>query len=244
MLQLGDHFRSVDGRQRSDWERIQRQFARKREEHDRREKLEDRMEENAAAFAASMVMATQMEIEQIEIRLSSYEEATVVALLENQERLDAVNARLLAMLDQAYVMDDGRRVFRTMDGSQVFDEFGQEVSRDEIDPATISDEHPFWEDYQPAFAEQQALMAERDELLAFQERLDEARDEVADGEISKTELEDLDAELVDMMPLSVRQHVPGMVMPEAVPELAATFSRSATVPQAPSSRTSILNPIP
>lgn len=203
------------------------------------------MEDNAAAFAAGMTMATQMEIEQFEIRLSSYEEATVAALIENQERLDAVNVRLLAMLDQAYVMDDGRRVFRTMDGSQVFDEFGQEVSRDEIDPAMISDEHPLWEDYQPAFAVQQALMAERDELLTFQERLDEAREEIADGEISKAELEDLDAELADMMPLSVRQRVPGMEMPEAAPELAATFSRSAEIPQVPSigAATPALTPI-
>ncbi|WP_171173706.1 hypothetical protein [Ruegeria sp. HKCCD8929] len=203
------------------------------------------MEDNAAAFAAGMTMATQMEIEQFEIRLSSYEEATVVALLENQERLDAVNVRLLAMLDQAYVMDDGRRVFRTMDGLQVFDEFGQEVSHDEIDPAMISDEHPFWEDYQPAFAEQQALMNERDELLAFQERLDEAREEIADGEISKAELEDLDAELADMMPPSVRPHVPGMEMPEAAPELAASFSRSAAIPQVPSigAATPALSPI-
>ena len=234
MLQLGDHFRSVDGRQRSDWERLQRQFARKRHDNERREKLEDRMEDNATAFAAGMTMATQMEIEQLEIRLSSYEEATVVALIENQERLDAVNVRLLAMLDQAYVHEDGRRVFRTMDGTQVFDEFGQEVSRDEIDPAMISDEHPFWEDYQPAFAEQQALMAEREELLAYQQRLDEAREEIVDGEISKAELEELDAELADMMPPSVRMNVPGMEMPEAAPELSASFSRSSAPPQIPS----------
>ena len=203
------------------------------------------MEDNASAFAAGMTIATQMEIEQFEIRLSSYEEATVVALLENQQRLDAVNARLLAMLDQAYVMDDGHRVFLTMDGTQVFDEFGQEVSRDEIDPAMISDEHPFWEDYQPAFAEQQALMAERDELLAFQERLDEAREEIADGEITKTELENLDAELADMMPPSVRQHVPGMAVPEAAPVLAATFSRSAEIQQVPgiAAATPALTPI-
>ena len=180
---------------------------------ERREKLEDRMESNAASFATGMAMASEMQIQEFEVKLDRYEAVTVAALIENQERLDAVNAQMLALLDQAYVMDDGRRVFRTKDGTQVFDEFGEEVLSDEIDPAMISDEHPYWEDYQPVFSEQQSLMVERDELLAYQQRLDDARDRVADGEISEADLADLDAELADLAPPAVRAQLPESLRP-------------------------------
>lgn len=234
MLQLGDHFRSVDGRRRSDWERIQRRFARQRYENERREKLEDRLEDNAAAFATGMVVATQMQIEAFELKLDRYEEATVAALIENQEQLDAVNARIFAMLDQAYVLDDGRRVFRTEDGTQVFDEFGEEVGPDEIDPAMIGDEFPTWEAFQPLLTERNALDAERAQLLDFQEQLDEARDRIAEGDISEAELNELDAELAELAPPAVRSRVPGMEISDRVPELSASFAKSTTIPQAPS----------
>lgn len=233
MLQLGDHFRSVDGRHRSDWERIQRQFARQRHENERREKLEERLENNAAAFATGMVVATQMQIEAFELKLDRYEEATVAALIENQEQLDAVNARIFAMLNQAYVLDDGRRVFRTEDGTQVFDEFGEEVGPDEIDPALIGDEFPTWEAFQPLLTERNALDAERAQLLDFQERLDQARDRIAEGDIGETELDELDAELAELAPPAVRSRVPGMAAPDDEPPLSASFAKSAEIPQMP-----------
>jgi len=231
LLQLGDHFRSVDGRQRSDWERLQRQFARNRSEQEHKERLEDRQEEQILAFATEAIAATEAQLKQFAAKLDSYEEATVVALMENQERLDAVQARIALMLDEAYVLEDGRRVFKTEDGTQVFDEFGVEVSADEVDFDLIGPDRPTWEAYSAGRAEELALTTEREQLLDFQERLDEAREEIAAGEISEAELNELDAELAELMPASVRMHVPGMEVQEEAPELAASFSRSAVIPQ-------------
>lgn len=90
-------------------------------------------------------MATPTQVEEFEIKLDSYDEAIVTALMENQELLDAVRNEITAMLSQAYVLEDGRRVFKTEDGTQVFDEFGTEVQADEVDPLQIDDSLPTWE---------------------------------------------------------------------------------------------------
>ena len=41
------------------------------------------------------------------------------------------------MLAKAYVLDDGRRVFETADGARVYDEFGEFVPPEIIDPDLI-----------------------------------------------------------------------------------------------------------
>ena len=71
----------------------------------------------------SKTVATDMQIQEFEAKLDRYEAATVAALIENQERLDVVTAQMIVLLDQTYVLEDGRRVFKTEDGTQVFDEF-------------------------------------------------------------------------------------------------------------------------
>lgn len=231
MVQLGEHFRTVDGRNRSDWERLQRQFAQKRVEQERREKHEDRLDDQMAALAVEVIMATELQLKQFSAKLDTYDEATVVALMENQERLDAVQARISLMLDQAYVHEDGRRLFKTEDGTQVFDEFGEELSAEEIDFDLIGAERPTWEAYSAERALENDLMAERAEILEFQEQVDAAREQVAEGDISEADLEALDAELMDIMPTAVRAHVPGMELPEPAPELSGAFERSVSTPQ-------------
>ncbi|PHR55183.1 MAG: hypothetical protein COA47_14395 [Robiginitomaculum sp.] len=242
MVQLGEHFRTVDGRDRSDWERLQRQFAKTRVDHERREKLEDRLDDQLLAFAVEVVMATELQLQQFNARLDSYDEATVVALMNNQQQLDLVQARIAVLLDQAYIMDDGRRVFKTEDGTQVFDEFGQEVDAETLDPSQISAAHPTWEKYSSNLREQTQLLAQRQEILEFQERLDEARDQTADGQISEAELDTLDAELLDMMPPSVREQVPGMEVPTSTPELSAVFAKPAAPAQVQSTEVSPMTP--
>lgn len=231
MVQLGQHFKSVDGRDRSDWKRLQHQFAKKRLDQERKDKLENRLDDNIAALAVEVIMATELQIQQFQIKLTSYDAATVTALMDNQERLDAVNLQMSVLLDQAYVLEDGRRVFKTEDGTQVFDEHGEEVGADVVDPASIGDEHPTWESYQTLRLEKSQIEVERTEILEFQERLDDAREQTADGQISEVDLEALEADLADMMPASVRANVPGMEAPAAAPELSASFAKPAAPAQ-------------
>jgi len=68
----------------------------------------------------------------------------------------------------------------------------------------------------------------------YQQRLDAARDRIADGDITEADLEELDAELADLAPPAVRARVPGMDVAEDAPEFSASFTKSATIPQVPS----------
>ena len=123
-----------------------------------------------------------------------------------------------AMLAQAYVMEDGRRVFETEDGTQVFDEFGTEVGKDEIDPLQIDDSNPTWEAFSADLALEAYLNAQRADILEFQEKLDGAREQVAVGGISEVDLAELDADLLEAMPDTVKTHVAGLEVSE--PEIA------------------------
>lgn len=228
MTRLVKHFGWIDERRRTEWEREQRRYAQLRANKDRqkqrREKEQDATDENIGAFA---VAATFEEIEAFEVKLDTYDEAAVAALMENREQLDAVQARIELLLQQAYVMEDGRRVFKTEDGTQVFDEHGNEVSHDELDYDLISDDRPSWESYQTETEYRDALVAERQQIIEFQDKVAAAREETADGEISKDRLEELDADLAASVPPPVRAHMPGM---EPLPEPTAAFARSAANP--------------
>nr|WP_306267001.1 hypothetical protein [Pararhizobium sp. IMCC3301] len=231
MDQLADHFRNKD-RSLPDQGSQRHWFIKARQDQQKRSDIEGRMDDDILGLAAEVVMATQIQIDEFKVKLDTYDEATVIALMENQAALDLVNARLQALLDRAYVMEDGRRVFKTEDGAQVFDEHGLEISPDQLDFDLIEPSRPSWESYQPDFELRNNLDAERQGILDFQEKLDAARDKIADGEISANDLDDLDAELVDAMPPSVRAHVPGFDSASNAPEMKAAF-RTEVVPAKP-----------
>lgn len=210
MQALTHRFAKVDGRRRSDWERLQRDFARKQEEQERKDKLEQENQTEFFAFAVEVAMASASRITDFQAQLDIYDTSTVTALMENQERLDAVNERISTVLGRAYQLEDGRRVFRTEDGLQVFDQDGNEVGSDFIHPDEIGPEYPTWEEYSPIIEERDELEQEREDLIGYQERLDEAREQIADGQIAEAELDDLEAEFAELMPDAVKAHVPGM----------------------------------
>jgi len=228
MIKLGEHFRRDDRSRHSGQFQQKRWFIKARQDQERRDVLEDRAEANFTAFATAVVVATQIEIEEFTARLDTYDEATVKALMENQETLDLINDQLSKMLERAYVMEDGRRLFKTEDGMQVFDETGQEVTRGELDFDLITPDMPSWESYQPILTESQRLNAERDQILEFQGKVDAAREKVADVKMTKDDLDDLDAELADAVPPSVKAHLPeGMNPAVNAPDVRGEFSAQA-----------------
>ncbi len=189
--------------------------------------MDDRADENLTAFASAAVVATEIQIEEFKAKLDVYDEATVKALLLNQEQLDAVNLQINAMLDRAHVLDDGRRVFRSEDGSYVIDEHGNDVSPGEVDFGSISPDAPTAEAYRRGLETRQNILAERARILEFQEKVDAARERVDEGKITKDELDDLDAELADAVPPSVKAHMPGFDTTENAPAARTAFTANA-----------------
>lgn len=169
------------------WRRIQRAEA---ADEKKRERAEDRAElVDQAASVASVRQVTAFRQ-----KLDLYDAANTQALLLNSEKLAEARAMLASMLARAYVHSDGRRLFRTRDGKQVFDEFGEDVT-DEVDPDLIEEGRPTWEDYLPSLEAKDALEAERDALIERQGRIDTARDRIDDDDLTVDELDALDAEL-------------------------------------------------
>ena len=196
-MRAGDHIDATETRQRIGQENARDRIADMRDTEKRRRNERERTED---AVTAISVMATSAQIVAFEAKLDKYETAAATALMDNVKRLEDVRARIEALLERAYVMEDGRRVFKTEDGERAFDEFGEEVSADDLDPDLIGPQSPTWEDYEPHFDERISLSAERQKIIEFQGRIDAARDEIADGEISEADLDALDADLLVTMP--------------------------------------------
>jgi hypothetical protein len=191
--------------------RRKRDVTRQRHDRERKDELEDRADADTSALAMAVATsppATAQQIAVFEANLTQYETATVDALMENDRQMIAVQAQLDALLNQAFVMDDGRRVFRTEDGTQVFDEFGLEVTADELELQTIPDHHPTWEEFSPVHDQYVALQQERQALFEYQQQLDDARNALVEREITQAELEELQANLIEDMPDAVRARLP------------------------------------
>lgn len=196
-------------------------FIKSRQDRQKREELADKLDDDTTALAVEVVIATKQQIRDFEIKLEQYETATVTALMENQKQLDVVNTQIKEMLNQAYVMEDGRRVFKTEDGTQVFDEKGKSVSRNELNYNVIGLEHTTWESYKGANDLRDQLEAQKEKILDFQETLDETRERVSEGDIFVEELEEMDAELLDLMPDTVKTHVSGVDTPTVTTDMTS-----------------------
>lgn len=196
-----------------------------KEQQRRKEEIADKLDDSLD-LVSMVVLASESDIAELEAQLTTYDTAVINALDENRIELDAVNARVDDMLDRAYVIEDGRRVFKTRDGHQVFDEEGEELDDGVIEPDAIPDFHPRWEDFKPDLALSHKLQTERDELHAYQRKLDGARERLDDQGLTKADLDDLKDDLEIEMPDAVKRHLPGYEELQT-PDLAGAFSRAA-----------------
>lgn len=175
----------------------------------RKEKREQEHEAEQAALAdfALIVLATDTEIASFTVKLDAYDAATIEALHDNEIALAKVQDELRVMLDKAYVLPDGRKVFKTEDGTRIFDESGAEVK--DFDPDRIEDWRPRAEGYLAGYEERRRLLEERQQLHDFQTELDEARERAGEDGLTKDELDDVERCLDENMPEAVRRHLSG-----------------------------------
>jgi len=226
MVQLGEHFGRNEVSRHSEWLREQRWFIKSHHEQEKRQEAVEKLDDELLSVATEVVLATDFEIAEFDAKLDIYDEATVKALMENEEGLNRIRVEIEALLSRAYVMEDGRRVFKTEDGAQVFDEFGLEVSPDNLEFEMIGPEYPTWEEFSARKEIQNQLEAERTQILEFQEKVDAARDQISEGEITADELDELDAELANALPPTVRVQIPGFDNSENAPDLQTAFGAS------------------
>ncbi len=174
-------------------------------EHQRRnrQQKEAREEHDLGDLAQVVVLVTEDQIAEFSARLDRYDAALVDALHTNEQALESVRTQIDTLLTQAHTLPDGRRVFRSEDGQQVFDEDGNEVGPDVIAASDIDEGRPSWETYSGARLEEDQLLEEREDLFSYQNRLDAARDRLDDEDLTAQELEDLGTELETNMPAAV-----------------------------------------
>jgi len=174
----------------------------------RRERNEDTDKDIADLVDLAVVVISEAQAREFRFEIDRYDTATVNALYENEQALERVQAQIDEMFTQAYVLPDGRKVFKTEDGKQVFDEHGKELDPSSIDPDMIEDWRPRWERVKGALDAREALMDERADLTGYQDKLDDARERLDAGQMTKDEYDQLRKELVDDMPAAVRRQIP------------------------------------
>lgn len=105
-----EQFARASRRERERDRLLHEQFRRDMEET-RQQRIE--ATHDAADLVFGIVLADPAGVAEFRVRLDRYDEATVAALMKNEEELTEVRRNLVSMFERAHVLSDGRRVFRT-----------------------------------------------------------------------------------------------------------------------------------
>ena len=179
-----------------------------RDQREQQELKADKSEEAFMEFAASIILATEIEVQEFQAKLDTYDEATVKALMENTKALESINEKIQENLNYAYVMDDGTRVYKSEDGTWGVNEHGQRFDGNIHDMETIPSTKVTAEEAEADFNSRDMLQRERAEILEYQEKLDNARERPNSDDFTKEELDELDNELEAEMPMAVKRQMP------------------------------------
>lgn len=157
----------------------------------------------------TIALASQADLQSFQNMLDDYEAKATQRILELQNKLDQQLSKQKEMLDNAYVLPDGRRVFKFKNTDKVIDEFGENVSPDKITANEIPDHHPDGEAYKANIDNIAQTRKDTKETIKFRDRVNEMQEELDQGKVSEDRLNDLKSEFDDIMPDSLRpeEHV-------------------------------------
>lgn len=212
------------------YRREQERFFKEADRRLKEDRREERIDGDLADLSSVAVMASDQDLAELRIALDRYDAATVEALMMNEQQLEEVRARIQGMLDEAYVLPDGRRVFKSADG-RVFDEHGIELGADELDPSLIEDWRPGYEEYRDAIELRSALNQERADLLDYQDRIDGAREKLEGDDVTEQDIKDIRDDLDTSMPMAVRE----IARPDTMPnrDLGSDFEAATKAVSVP-----------
>ena len=200
----------------AEYRREQARFFKEVERKADRKQANDQTEDTVEAATSMVMLAAEADLIEFDAELDDYRTVTVEALIENERQRTAVQAEIDELLAKAYVLEDGRRVFKTRDGLRVFDEHGVELSAEEIDPELIEEWRPVQESYAERRDFQQQLIDEHEQLLTFEGKVEEAMEQRRSGKMTVNDLEDLRDDLNDCAPEAVLSRMDGYEPTEPV----------------------------
>ena len=252
MIQLSDHFASLERNRHSHWLQQRQWFIKAKQQQAQREDVGDKLEDAVVAMAVEVTIATYAQIERFEQRRQNYEakldqydaqldiydEAVTRALIRHVERLGLLEARHAELLAHAFMLENGTKVFKSEDGSFVIDEAGNELSKDIIDPGTVPYGYTTAEEYRSSLDQIKAERATIEALHKAQSEIDKARDASADARekindarsaaqkdgVTVEELDDLELEIEAAMPTGLPK------LPTSASKLLADEHATNTVP--------------
>lgn len=196
--------RSASSERQEEFRRLQLDEKRKR---DKREEEKDKRED--AEELLGLAMASDSQMAEFSVELDQYDTATVEALMDNEAALTKQREALRDMLNQAYVLPDGRKVFKSEDGQRVYDETGAQLQLKDVDPDLIEEWRPTSEQYLAGRNAEQALVQEHQQLIDFEQRVQTARERTEDGGMTVKEVEAMRRDLADSAPPAVHRRVFG-----------------------------------
>ena len=200
-----------------------------RDQREHQELKADKSEEAFMELVASVILATEIEIQKFQAKLDTYDEATVKALMENTKLFEAINEKIQENLKHAHTLEDGTRVYKSEDGTWGVNEHGQRFDGDTHDMETIPSTKVTAEEAEADFRTRDMLQRERTEILEFQEKSDHARERSNSDDFTKEELDELDKELESEMPMAVKRQMTDYD-PSQETNLKSDFEASAEFP--------------
>lgn len=183
-------------------------FIAAREQQEQKDIRAEKTDDELFDLATAVILATVVEVQEFQAKLDTYDEATVKALMQNQEAIEAVEARMADKLEHAYVMDDGRKVFKSEDGTWAIDSTGNRLDDSSNDIDSIPQTKFTAEEFEADTLELNKLNIERRQILEYQEKLYHARERSNSDDFTKEELDELDNELEAEMPDAVKRQMP------------------------------------
>ncbi|MEM1149528.1 MAG: hypothetical protein AAGI03_03090 [Pseudomonadota bacterium] len=175
----------------------------------RKEKADaEKMDTGDLVAVAIVSNATAEQVRRLSVRTDLHQQLVIEALQENREALDQSQEALDALLEEAHMLEDGRRVFESRDGTRVVDEFGQVVAPSIVRPEEIEDWRPDAETYLERRDAHMALIREQRELLEYQQELDRMDQQIASGNLSQEELQRMETFMDDNAPAAIRAKLP------------------------------------
>lgn len=181
-----------------------------------------------AEFVLSEMLTTQRDM--LLRRIDMLDRASFEALVETEKKLVQAREDLDRLRDNAYQLPDGTKVYRTEDGAAVYDDDGNRLGNDVIDPAAIPDNKPTWEDRQRRGERVDQFQRERRDIQDYRDRLDRARDKLGDDDLSSDDIEGVEQGIDETMPQSVRRHYDRLAGHD--PDLSAGSGRTASAASA------------